>query len=194
MSDPARLSLQDGENARHYETRTMKHDTSSRSVVPRCAPCWGRIFAGGRWVAAGNKRPRGAVCKRKNGANQSHEQIANFSVWWSEQVSMRVWMLSSPCCAFLFLLACPCLISPPSPVVSFLPQNLKRGGFRGLTNAYCQLSVGRQGPFSTDVVFDSSNPSWEHKRQTFEFRVRSLESPCAFYSAGILFAPILHTL
>lgn len=50
-------------------------------------------------------------------------------------------------------------------------QNLKREGFRGLTNPYCQLSVGRQGPFTTDVVFDSTNPSWKHKRQTFEFRV-----------------------
>ncbi|CAN0544094.1 unnamed protein product, partial [Ectocarpus sp. 12 AP-2014] len=50
------------------------------------------------------------------------------------------------------------------------PQNLKREGFRGLTNPYCQLNVGRQGPYTTDVVFDSVNPSWEDNRQTFEFR------------------------
>ncbi|CAM9124083.1 unnamed protein product, partial [Scytosiphon promiscuus] len=49
-------------------------------------------------------------------------------------------------------------------------KNLKREGFRGLTNPYCQLNVGRQGPYTTDVVFDSVNPSWENKRQTFEFR------------------------
>lgn len=53
-------------------------------------------------------------------------------------------------------------------------QNLKREGFRGLTNPYCQLNVGRQGPYTTDVVFDSANPSWEHKRQTFEFRVSAV--------------------
>lgn len=55
--------------------------------------------------------------------------------------------------------------------VSLCSQNLKREGFRGLTNPYCQLNVGRQGPFTTDVVFDSTNPCWKHKRQTFEFRV-----------------------
>ncbi|CAM9788728.1 unnamed protein product, partial [Ectocarpus sp. 13 AM-2016] len=49
-------------------------------------------------------------------------------------------------------------------------KNLKREGFRGLTNPYCQLNVGRQGPYTTDVVFDSVNPSWEDNRQTFEFR------------------------
>ncbi|CAM9718620.1 unnamed protein product [Ectocarpus sp. 4 AP-2014] len=49
-------------------------------------------------------------------------------------------------------------------------KNLKREGFRGLTNPYCQLNVGRQGPYTTDVVFDSVNPSWQNNRQTFEFR------------------------
>lgn len=66
-----------------------------------------------------------------------------------------------------------CCLLALSLSVSFvcLGQNLKREGFRGLTNPYCQLSVGRQGPYTTDVVFDSVNPSWEHKRETFEFRV-----------------------
>ena len=67
-------------------------------------------------------------------------------------------------CGLFALCASPCLNCV------FL-QNLKREGFRGLTNPYCQLSVGRQGPYTTDVVFDSVNPSWEHKRETFEFRV-----------------------
>lgn len=71
-----------------------------------------------------------------------------------------------------------CVVCPSTAVSLFSPpfslplrQNLKREGFRGLTNPYCQLNVGRQGPYTTDVVFDSVNPSWEHKRQTFEFRV-----------------------
>ena len=63
------------------------------------------------------------------------------------------------------------LCSLPLRVNCVFLQNLKREGFRGLTNPYCQLSVGRQGPYTTDVVFDSVNPSWEHKRETFEFRV-----------------------
>lgn len=66
------------------------------------------------------------------------------------------------------------LLSLLSLSLSPCRQNLKREGFRGLTNPYCQLNVGRQGPYTTDVVFDSANPSWEHKRQTFEFRVSAV--------------------
>lgn len=66
-------------------------------------------------------------------------------------------------------------------------QNLKREGFRGLTNPYCQVSVGRQGPFTTDVVFDSNNPCWEDKRQTFEFRV---SLACCIYYAVHLGRPL----